>query len=274
VSEERPPKTILHVSDLHFGERHAHGRAEALLEVIRRTRPTVVVVSGDLTRRARTREFREARAFLDRIERPLLVVPGNHDVPLWNPLSRFLSPLEKWRRFISDDPAPVFADEDMTILGVDTTRSFTISGGRLSSEDFEAVRERLCALPSDVFKGVVAHHPFVVPPGHRGHKAVGGADEALRFFERCGVDAVLTGHLHVSHAASSKDLYPSLERHIVLVQAGTATTTRGRGHERDANSFNLVEVRASEIAVSHLLYGEEGFRPGTSSTFPRHRPAA
>jgi 3',5'-cyclic AMP phosphodiesterase CpdA len=266
--------TILHVSDLHFGERHADGRADALLQVIGRTRPTVVVVSGDLTRRARSREFRDARAFLDRIERPLVVVPGNHDVPLWNPVSRFVSPLKKWRRWVSEDLSPVYADEEMTILGVDTTRSLTISGGRLSGEDLEAVRERLCGEPPSKFKAVVAHHPFVIPPGFRGHRAIEGADDALRFFERCGVDAVLTGHLHVSHAGSSKDLYPTLERHIVLVQAGTATTTRGRGEERDANSFNLIEVRPDEIAVSHLVYGEEGFEAGTARTFPRHKPAA
>jgi 3',5'-cyclic AMP phosphodiesterase CpdA len=265
------PRTIFHLSDVHFGERHAPDRAEALLEAIRRSRPDVVAVSGDLTRRARPHEFRAAREFLERIDRPKVVVPGNHDVPLWNPVARFLGPMRRWQRWLGIDPSAVYATEGLAVVGVDTTRSFTFSGGKVTSDDHALLEERICSLPSDVCKVVVGHHPLAVPPGFRRHGAVAGATETLRFLSACGVDVVLSGHLHVSHAASSEDLHPALGRHIVLVQAGTATTLRGRGAEHEQNSFNLVTVTADAIEVTHLLYGEEGFEPAGSRRFPRQR---
>jgi 3',5'-cyclic AMP phosphodiesterase CpdA len=263
-------RTILHFSDLHFGEAHAPDRAEGLLEAVKRTQPTVVAVSGDLTRRARPREFRDARDFLARIDRPLVVVPGNHDVPLWNPVARFFSPLKRWHRDLGRETTPFYADETIAIQGIDTTRSLTFSGGRITGEDLEPVRARLCALPAEVCKVVVAHHPFVIPPGARSHGRVAGAEEALVFFESCAVDVVLTGHLHHAHAGSSRELFPRLKRHIVLVQAGTATTLRGRGHERDKNSFNLIEVTPTTIQVTPLVYGEEGFAAAETASFERH----
>jgi 3',5'-cyclic AMP phosphodiesterase CpdA len=271
-------RTILHLSDLHFGESHAEGRAEALLEVVRRSRPSVVVVSGDLTRRARSHEFEAARRFLDRVERPLVVVPGNHDVPLWNPLARFLSPRARWARHLGDLPTR-FSDEALLIHGIDTTRSFTVSSGRVTDDHLEDLAP-LCAASPTACKVVVAHHPFVIPPGTVGRRSpVAGAHDALAFFERCGVDAVLTGHLHASHAASSQELFPVLERPIVLVQAGTATTLRGRGAERRRNSFNLLEVTPEAIGVTHFVYGDEpgedgdpGFEATEAKAFPRASP--
>jgi 3',5'-cyclic AMP phosphodiesterase CpdA len=262
-------RTILHASDLHFGEAHAPDRAEALLEAVRRARPTVVAVSGDLTRRARSHEFREARRFLDRIDRPLVVVPGNHDVPLWNPVARFLSPRARWQSHLGDLPSR-FVDEGLALQGVDTTRRFTVSSGRVDEHDLREI-EGFCALAPSVCKVIVAHHPFVIPPGTRGHRSpVSGAADALAFFDSCGVDAVLTGHLHSAHVGSSKELFPGLSRSIVLVHAGTATTLRGRGEEREKNSLNLVEVGPEAIEVTHLLYGEDGFEAGEKKTFPRH----
>lgn len=269
-------RTIFHLSDVHFGERHAPDRADALLEAIRRTRPDVVAVSGDLTRRARPHEFVAAKAFLARIDRPKVVVPGNHDVPLWNPIARFVGPLRRWHRWLGEDPTRIVAAEGLVVAGMDTTRSLTISGGRISEEDHAALDATLCAAPPEVCKVVVGHHPLVVPPGMRGHGAVAGAGATLRFLAGCGVDVVLSGHLHAFHAASSADLYPALGRHIVLVQAGTATTLRGRHDEHAKNSFNLVEIGPEAIEVTHLLYGDEGgaagFEPAGTRTFPRQDP--
>jgi 3',5'-cyclic AMP phosphodiesterase CpdA len=264
-----PKRTILHISDVHFGERHAPDRAEAIVAAIDRTRPTVVAVSGDLTRRARASEFRAAKEFLQRIDRPKVVVPGNHDVPLWNPFARFIRPLRRWHEHLGEDFTKVFVTEGLAVAGVDTTRSFTFSGGKVTEEDHALLEDRLCALPPDTCKVVVAHHPLAMPPGFRRHGVALGAEAAMRFFSTCGVDVVLTGHLHVAYAASSHDLYPALGRHVVLVQAGTATTMRGRGHEHGKNSFNLIEVTAETIQVTHLIYGEDGFEPGETKRFPR-----
>src|SRR5688572_8134674 len=121
-------RTIAHVSDLHFGASDARVVA-ALIATINDLRPDVVAVSGDLTQRARRWQFREARAFLDRLPGPQIVVPGNHDIPLYNPFYRFASPLQRFRDYITEDLNPYFCDSEIALIGANTTRSFTIKDG-------------------------------------------------------------------------------------------------------------------------------------------------
>jgi 3',5'-cyclic AMP phosphodiesterase CpdA len=250
-------KKILHFSDIHFGGAHAPGRADSLLMAIDRIRPDVVALSGDLTQRARTHQFREARAWLGRISAPLVIVPGNHDVPLWDVADRFLFPLEKYKRWITADLNPLYRDDELAVIGIDTTRSFTIKGGEVEGRDLRAVRDRLSGLPPNLCKVVVAHHPFTSPPGPRREQTVGGARRALRLFEKLGVEMVLTGHLHQTYIANSRDLYPTSKHGILLVQAGTAASLRGRGSEHMKNSFNLITVDEREIAVTSHVYTDE-----------------
>src|SRR5919202_4031950 len=152
-------RKIVHLSDLHFG-RIDERVVGPLAEAVRDARPSLVVVSGDLTQRARSHQFEEARAFLDSLPRPQVVVPGNHDVPLYDVVSRFARPLEKWRRFISEEVEPVYEDEEMVVAGVNTARSLTRKYGRVNDRQVASLRERLCKYPDEVVKVVVTHHPF------------------------------------------------------------------------------------------------------------------
>jgi len=265
-------KTILHFSDIHFGGPQAPNWAEAILAQIEAIKPTVVAISGDLTQRARTDQFREARAFLDRIRAPLIVVPGNHDVPLWNVFDRFLSPLEKYKRWITTDLNPTYEDDEIIVMGLDSTRSLTIKGGVIDRDDLRAVEERLCRLSSDKFKALVAHHPLAQPPGFEHEDTVGGVKRALKLFAECRIDMVLTGHLHESHIT----LHLEGARRILLAQAGTAASLRGRGSERLKNSFNLIEVTEQEIKVTGYIYSDAaaGFLPANTQIWPRHQPSA
>jgi 3',5'-cyclic AMP phosphodiesterase CpdA len=264
-------KSLLHFSDIHFGGPQAPHRAEALLAEINRRSPTVVAISGDLTQRARTRQFREARSFLDHISSPLVVVPGNHDVPLWNVYDRFVSPLEKYRRWINDDPNPVFVDDSLAVAGIDTTRSFTIKGGKVGKSYLHEIRSRPLSLPGHLCKVLVAHHPFAPPPGFEREATVEGVARALKTFEECGVEVILTGHLHMTYIADSKDIYPHHKRGMLLVQAGTAASLRGRGSERHKNSFNLLDITDGQIKVTSFEY-EEGQREFVArTTYVRER---
>ena len=93
-------RLIAHISDLHFG-RHDPSMVDGLVHSLDQNRPDLVAVSGDLTQRARHTEFTAARHFLDRIGRPIVVVPGNHDVPLYAVHRRFLQPYKKFNRHIA-----------------------------------------------------------------------------------------------------------------------------------------------------------------------------
>src|SRR5882724_9222854 len=158
-------RTLVHLSDLHFG-RVDEQLIGPLIAAVTEANPDLVAVSGDLTQRARSHQFREARAFLDSLPQPQIVVPGNHDVPLHNPFSRFLQPLDKYRRFITDDLQPVYVDDEIAVVGISTARSLTIKGGRINEAQVERVKEILCSHSEAVIKAIVTHHPFDLPEGY------------------------------------------------------------------------------------------------------------
>jgi len=108
-------RRVVHISDLHFGRTDRQVVA-ALIRQTRELMADVFVVSGDLTQRARARQFHEARHFLDALDRPTIVVPGNHDVPLENLFDRFFRPFAKYRKYITEDLSPTFHDEELAVL--------------------------------------------------------------------------------------------------------------------------------------------------------------
>lgn len=259
-------RTIVHLSDLHFG-RVDPAVIEPLIKTISLVKPDLVAVSGDLTQRARSHQFQEARAFLDSLPRPQIVVPGNHDVPLHNVFMRFVQPLEKYKRYITDDLHPVYADDEMVVIGVNTARSLTFKGGRINRQQVARIRELFCSYDDALIKVVVTHHPFDLPEGFSESALVRRAKMAMTELAECGADLFLAGHLHISHAGHTAKRYHIGGHSALVVQAGTASSTRGRG---EANSFNVIRLKHPEIVVERLMWqsasatftasGEERFR--------------
>ena len=258
-------RVLVHLSDLHFG-RIDHALVKPLIELVSRIKPDVVAVSGDLTQRARTEQFQEARRFLDALPSPQIVVPGNHDVPLHNVFSRMLQPLDKYRRYITSDLEPFYADDEIAALGINTARSLTFKKGRVNDGQLAGVRARLSALGNGVTKIIVTHHPFDLPTGHGDKHLVGRARMAMATFANCGVDVLLAGHLHVSHTGSTAARYEIGGHSALVVQAGTATSTRGRG---EINSFNVIRIDGPQIVVERLIWNhvEGTFVGGASEHF-------
>lgn len=244
-------RTLVHLSDLHFG-RVDETLLQPLLELVARIDPDLVVVSGDLTQRARATEFKAARRFIDALPSPRIVVPGNHDVPLYNVYQRILRPLEKYQRYITTDLTPRFVDDEIAVLGINTARSMVIKNGRINEEQIAVVREHFCRLGSEMTKVIVTHHPFDLPEGHHESNLVGRAGLAMQTFAECGADLLLAGHFHSSHAGSTAARYRIAGHSALVVQAGTATSTRGRG---ETNSFNV--LRIDHPLIVQTRYGWE-----------------
>lgn len=258
-------RTLVHLSDLHFG-RVDYSIIEPLVQTITELKPDLLVVSGDLTQRARSHQFQEARAFLDRLPGPQIIVPGNHDVPMHNVFARFLQPLDKYKRYITDDLQPFYADEEVAVLGINTARSLTIKDGRINEEQIAGIRERLCALDDHVVKIIVTHHPFDLPEGHDEDELVDRAELAMEALASCGADVLLAGHLHVSHTGQTSTRYKIAGHSALVISAGTATSTRGRG---ETNSFNVIRAQHPHIKVERLAWHPErrAFAPSSDEDF-------
>ena len=260
-------RTIVHVSDLHFGRVDAK-LLDPLRARIMGLEPQLLVVSGDLTQRAKPHEFRDARAYLDTIPLPRIVVPGNHDVPLYNVFQRFFSPLTKYKRYISADLEPTFMDEEIAVVGINTARSLVFKGGRINEEQVDSVRTKLCTLSERIMKIVVSHHPFDLPEHMDEDHIVGRAEAAMKMLQRCGADILLAGHVHMSHAGDTTARYKLDDYAALVVQAGTATSTRGRG---ETNSFNALRVKLDHVTVEQHSWDEaaQDFVMAKSEPFTR-----
>ncbi len=242
-------RKILHISDIHFG-RVDYAVAEKLIEKVGGLEIHLTIVSGDLTQRARSEQFKEAKEFLDKLPSPQIVVPGNHDVPLHNVFARFLSPLEKYKKYITENLEPFYRDEEIAVIGINTARSLTIKDGSISAEQIAGIREKMCGLGDELLKAVVTHHPFDLPAGFDEDDIVDNAETAMPQIADCGADVFLSGHLHVSHIAHTANRYKlDSGRNALVIQAGTATSTRGRG---EANSFNVIEFEHPKLTVTRF----------------------
>ena len=258
-------RVIAHVSDLHFGTEQPDV-AEALRLDLQQHQPALVVVSGDLTQRARRNQFAAARTYLARLPRPQLVVPGNHDVPLYDVIRRFAAPLKRYCHFIGRDLDPTFSDDEILVLGLNTARSFTWKNGRISVGQIEALRARLETGGLRV-KIVVTHHPFLPPPGDVGIDLVGRAARAIGVLDACNVDLLLAGHLHRGYAGDIRTHYPAARRAIIAVQAGTAISHRMRAGE--ANAYNLLNVERTHITIEVRAWDGRTFTPLRHTAYDR-----
>ena len=250
-------RVIAHVSDLHFN-RVDRVVAEALVHDLHARKPSLTVISGDLTQRALHRQFRAARAYLDRLPRPQIVVPGNHDIPLHNPLVRYLMPLARYQKHITEDLAPCHMDDEIAVVGLNTARASLWTAGRIALEQIAHVRNLFCALPQHIFKVMVTHHPFIPPPEWPKKTVVGRALQTLVALELCGMELLLAGHLHLGYTGDARAFWTPVKKSILVVQAGTAISTRKRG---EPNNYNVITIDLPNVVFELRAWDGKEFVP-------------
>lgn len=265
---------LLHLSDLHFGA-HDPAIVAAVEGEVDRAGADLVVISGDFTQRARTEQFEEACRFLERLRdagHEVLAVPGNHDVPLYDVLRRFLSPLTRYRRFVDDTLCPFQQLPGAAVLGVNTARSLTIKDGRINRDQINHIRDSFARVPEGHAKILVTHHPlFALPVNDGGElgEAIGRQELALDAVNELGVDLLLAGHNHRASTHHARDLVTRAGG-ALAVQAGTATSIRTRDEEQ---SFNIIEVEAGRVTVALMRWSGERFEAAEPTQFRKSEGA-
>ncbi|MGR3320483.1 MAG: metallophosphoesterase family protein [Pseudooceanicola sp.] len=255
---------LVHLSDLHFG-RDRPELLRPLTEAVNDLAPDLLIVSGDLTQRARESQFRAARDFLDTIRAPVLCVPGNHDIPVHRPVTRLFRPFRPFRRWIHRDLAPVVRLDGVAVVGMNSVDPWRWQRGRIRGRDIR----RACAIAEDAaedtFVVLVAHHPLEHRPG-TDKRLTRGAARAIDRLAACGADAILSGHLHVWLTG------PFLTRpegaRILQVHAGTGLSTRHRG---EPNDFACIDRDGDSLRIARWTAEPEGdaFAEASRRTFAR-----
>jgi 3',5'-cyclic AMP phosphodiesterase CpdA len=267
--------TMLHISDLHFGAPYVPHVGEAVVRAAHELAIDAIVASGDFTQRAKRSEYAQAREFLDRLPAlPIVVVPGNHDVPLYRVFERIFAPHDLYREYISQELNTVLRLENAVIVALDSTSPLrAITNGRLDSRQLEFCARAFDGVPDGTARIVVTHHHLAPAPDYEGGEVMPRAKRAIDCFTELGIELVLGGHLHRAYIGNSLDLYPGRDREhgIIIVQSGTTTSRRGRVREREKNTLNLVRVGEDRIRITHYMYFDEllGFAPISRHVFPR-----
>lgn len=247
---------LVQVSDTHFGTERPEVAA-ALVGFVKGQRPDVVVLSGDVTQRARASQFRAAKEFCRSLDTHVLVIPGNHDIPLFNPLARLLWPYANYREAFGNELEPEFSSPGLLVICVNTTRPYRHKNGEISEPQLERVASRLRAASVDQLRVVVTHQPVHVVTIKDKANLLIGHERAVQVCADAGADVLMGGHIHLPYVRSLEGRVPGTSRRLWAVQAGTAVSRRVRGGV--SNSVNVLRHTAgSSCHVERFDYGADG----------------
>ena len=237
---------LLHLSDTHFGTEQPAVVA-ALEALVREQAPGLAVLSGDITQRATRAQFDAARAFVDRLQVPRwVVIPGNHDIPLFDLPARLLNPYGRYKARFGADLAPTAETDDWLVISHKTTRRWRHEDGEISPAQIARTAERLRRAAADTpraLRVLVVHQPVVAPTSTDRKNLLHGASAATSAWAAAGADIVLGGHVHLPFVQPMQSRGDHGGR-VWAVQAGTALSSRVRAGA--PNSVNLLRPDSTD----------------------------
>ncbi|WP_020559775.1 metallophosphoesterase family protein [Thiofilum flexile] len=254
--------TIAHISDLHFG-REVPDVIQGLMAALAQVEPDLVIISGDLTQRAKVEEFEAAKVFLQQLPYPYFIIPGNHDISATDMVERFFRPWEKWQQFVTPNLEPVLQTNQYIVVGINTARAagwyFDWSRGQISPAQIQFVADTIKPNSENKLRLVVAHHPFWLPENAEYRDVVENRDQAIETFDQAGVDIILSGHIHMA--------YTQILQGIIISHAGT--TFSNRLLESHPNSFNIITGDRKQLTISFMEWQNHSFQLKQSKNFVR-----
>ena len=234
---------VLQISDTHFGTEQPQV-VEALVSLARLQQPDLLVLSGDITQRARPAQFQAARALMDRLGGPFVAIPGNHDIPLFDVWTRIRRPYARHSAAFGAELEPVHSSTDLMVICVNTTRAWRHKHGEVSAQQIDRVAQLLIQAKPEQLRVVVVHQPIAVARAEDATNLLRGHTAALQAWAAAGADLVMGGHIHLPYVMAVN----GLARPLWAVQAGTAVSARVRAGV--PNSVNLLRWGA-DVPAGH-----------------------
>jgi 3',5'-cyclic AMP phosphodiesterase CpdA len=263
-----PNLRVLHVSDLHAGT-HEEPEVEAdLVELVREAEPELVVATGDLTHRNGGVDHERAARLLRSLERPLVVVPGNHDIPPWSP-QRFTRTFDAFRRHWPE-LEPVYRSDRIVVCGLNSVTPWRHQGGTLSRTQLEHAAHVLADAPPGALRVVALHHHLIGAPWRSIKRPVARRDVVLGALVDAGAELVLSGHVHQSTVGERREF----EVVSAPVHGTTVVTAPGLGQPRprrrgEARGLHLVEADEGSLRVLTFAWAGSGWARIADRRFPR-----
>jgi 3',5'-cyclic AMP phosphodiesterase CpdA len=264
------PVRLLHISDLHAGSVEETAVEQSLEPLVERVQPELIVASGDLAHRGRRREHERAAAFLRGLGRPLLVIPGNHDIPYSFP-ARFTRPWAEFERQW-ETVEPVFRADDLVVVGLNSVRPWRHQSGGIRSGQIARVKELLANAPEGALRVVVLHHHLIGAPWRSRKKPVARRSEVLAGLVDAGAELILAGHIH--QAAVSERHEFEVERNGL--RGVTVSVAPGLGQPRpnrrgEARGLHVYEASADTLLVQTYVWRDDDWGLTAVRRFPRGR---
>lgn len=229
---------IAQISDSHFGTVKP-GVREGLIQTLKELKPDLILLTGDITQRARAQEFKEASEFVAQLKpTPLIAVPGNHDIPLFNLWGRLIQPYSNFKKLFKNQLEKDFVFGDVVIKGLNSTSRYRHIQGAF---DLRRLDRRLREKKWQAKVHIAAfHHPLDCAKTQDEKNLLRDNEKAIELFSHHQVDLLLGGHIHDPFVSLSSQRYPNTKRVMIIGVAGTCTSSRTRSGA--PNSFNLIEV--------------------------------
>jgi 3',5'-cyclic AMP phosphodiesterase CpdA len=264
------PVRLLHISDLHAGSVEETVVEQRLEPLVERIRPELIAVTGDLAHRGRRLEHERASEFLRGLGRPLLVIPGNHDIPYTFP-ARFTRPWAEFERQW-ETVEPVFRSDGLVVIGLNSVRPWRHQSGGIKSSQVARAAELLDDAPEGALRVVALHHHLIGAPWRSRKKPVARRSEVLAGLVDAGAELILAGHIH--QAAISERHEFEVERNGL--RGVTVSVAPGLGQPRpnrrgEARGLHVYEASDDSLLVQTYVWREDDWGLTATRRFPRGR---
>ena len=261
---------LLHVSDLHAGTREDTAAERALADLSERIDPELIVVSGDLTHRGRPHQHDRAAALLRGLGRPLLAVPGNHDIPYTFP-ARFTRTFAEFeRRWQTTEP--VYRSPSLVVVGLNSVRPWRHQSGGVRRRQLEWTARQLADGPGGALRTVVLHHHLLGAPWRSRKKPVSRRSDVLAALVDAGAELILAGHIHQSTICERREFEISHGGE----RAVTISTAPGLGQPRprrrgEARGLHVYDAEATSLRVRTFVWRDDDWGLTAVRRFARGR---